>query len=556
MRTLTVRRVEANLTYAPVAMIEKQTAAPAGGGPVDDTIGRPAGPSNEEPPRDAWSGLRWWEPVLVGVAALVVYALHGFHNQLFRDNSIFAYGGQQILDGTPPYVSIFNVIGPGGHLASALGAAIGRLVGIDDLMGMRILFWVVSALCVVAVFLLAQTLFRSRATALVAAATFLAFQPYLTMATAGPREKSLMLLFVVLALLCAARHSWLAAGAAASLATLTWQPSVGVAIAVMAAAALVGPPASRLRAIVSTVSGGLIPLVAVLGYFALERALGWFADGFLGIGLRASTQLDESFGDRAVRVARVVDSSFGVSGWLFWVGVVAMVGIMVWRFRVGNDWRQRGADPFLGSIVTFVLGVAWTLYDFQAAPDLFLLLPFAAVGIGGVVHGAGVLLDARVARGIAIGVAVGACVLAVVTSLSERNQLLERQRASVDALVEQLPRGARVLSVGAPQAMVIAGWTNPNPYLVMYPAPAAHLEANWPGGMDGFVAELDADPPEVILRRPHLDDDEPAVDEAGGSVLNDWIEANYVPAGGAPGWTWMVHRSIADDVERVRPSLG
>ena len=365
-----------------------------------------------------------------------------------------------------------------------------------------------------------------------------------------------MLLFVVIALLATARRSWPVAGVAASLATLTWQPAFVVVVAVVVAAWFSEPADRRARSVSETVLGGLAPLAIVACYFAVEGAWYWFSDGFFNVGLRASVRYAYPLGEQVQRIVRVATSGYGGSLWIFLVGMLAMPGVIVWRIRSQPNWRRIAADRFSASTLVFLLCIAWTVYEFQGSGDLFILLPLAAIGVAGIAHGLMSMTGGRAAPAMAVTVAIGACVFAAVTAVSSRDELLLHQVASVDALIEQLPPDSELLSLGAPQALALSGRTNRNPYLVMYPAPAAHLEANWPGGMDGFVAELDADPPEVILRRPHLDDDEPAVDEAGGSVLNDWIEANYVPRGGAPGWTWMVHRSIADDVERVRPSLG
>ena len=64
--------------------------------------------------------------LLIMVAAAAVYSLHGFQEALETETSIFAYGGQQVLEGTPPYVSVFNVIGPMGHLLAAFGVLVAR----------------------------------------------------------------------------------------------------------------------------------------------------------------------------------------------------------------------------------------------------------------------------------------------------------------------------------------------------------------------------------------------------------------------------------------------
>ena len=195
--------------------------------------------------------------LLIMVAAAAVYSLHGFQEALETETSIFAYGGQQVLEGTPPYVSVFNVIGPMGHLLAAFGALVARGLGLEDLLGMRLLFLVFAVLAVGCLYLLARTLFSSRLVALAATASFVTFASFLHYAVAGPREKTVMVLFVVVALLCAVRRRWIVSGVAASLATLTWQPAIAIGLAVVITALItIG---GGWRAAWKVVLGALIP---------------------------------------------------------------------------------------------------------------------------------------------------------------------------------------------------------------------------------------------------------------------------------------------------------
>ena len=95
--------------------------------------------------------------------------------------------------------------------------------------------------------------------------------------------------------------------------------------------------------------------------------------------------------------------------------------------------------------------------------------------------------------------------------------------------------------------MVLSGLTNANPYLTPFQAPMHHLQANWPGGMSGFVEELEANPPEIIAFRGTRRFTDPTAVTAEWS---DWIDDNYLERGKAPGWIWLVHRSVA---ERIWP---
>ena len=57
----------------------------------------------------------------VGLIALTVYSLHGVRGNLTRDVGLYAYAGQQVADGVPPYLGVLNRAGPLAHAIPAAG---------------------------------------------------------------------------------------------------------------------------------------------------------------------------------------------------------------------------------------------------------------------------------------------------------------------------------------------------------------------------------------------------------------------------------------------------
>ena len=106
-----------------------------------------------------------------------------------------------------------------------------------------------------------------------------------------------------------------------------------------------------------------------------------------------------------------------------------------------------------------MVGSAWTLRDFDGWPDAFPSLPLAALGVGGVIA----LIPWRVpGRGwpvVPVVWSVVAVCLALSLSLTRQDDRLDLQRASVRATLAELPDDATILSIHAPQPLVLSGKT-------------------------------------------------------------------------------------------------
>ena len=137
----------------------------------------------------------------------------------------------------------------------------------------------------------------------------------------------------------------------------------------------------------------------------------------------------------------------------------------------------------------------------------------------------------RSAAWLAGAMSIVAVAIAGITALDTREAALVEQTSSVDRMLAQLPPGSDMISLGAPQPMVLSGQTNPDPYLTRFPAVMLQLERRWPGGLAGFVDHLAADPPEIIAFRWT------PLDESGGPYekLTRWIAANYTARGSRTG---------------------
>ncbi|MEO6144298.1 MAG: hypothetical protein ABIP19_09995, partial [Dermatophilaceae bacterium] len=135
--------------------------------------------------------MRRLDPLGPALAVLggAIFLLRGFDGVLSRDLALYAYAGQRVADGVPPYVGVMNRSGPLAHLVPGVGAWLGDRLGVDDLLTMRATMLVVSVLLVWATYVVARDVFGSRVVA-AATALFMATMPVIVLyAVGGPRDK-------------------------------------------------------------------------------------------------------------------------------------------------------------------------------------------------------------------------------------------------------------------------------------------------------------------------------------------------------------------------------
>lgn len=478
---------------------------------------------------------------LVLVAGLVVYLPQGFDGYLTRDLGLYAYAGQQFADGVLPYLGVMNRAGPLAHVLPGVGVLLGDLLpgdptGFADVVAMRVLFLGFALGCLVAAYLLGRRVFDSRAAGLLSATTLLVLHGFIEYATHGPREKTPMVLFTYLALLAVAHRRWATAGVLVSLATLTWQPVLVLGLAAAVAGVLLLDPGRRLAGLVRVAVGGLVPLGITVLVYAAAGELPAFLDGFVLANAQHTTQT--SFLLYPLATWQGLVEGFGWTTGLLLVGAVAFLALGV---RAAQRLRQRhGPDAGTADRVVVALaaghlaGLVWSLFVFNGWGDAFFLMPTITLGVGGGLA----LLLARPARphvataGAAL-VAAGGVVAAVQHSTSTDEDQLRDQDAAVAAALDGLPPEASVLSIEAPQPLVLAQLTNPSRHQMFLGGLDGYVDEEWPGGMDGYADWVAEEAPTVL-----------ALQEEAPAPLAEVIEQDYRHVGEAPGWSWYVHESV------------
>ena len=468
------------------------------------------------------------DPVLVGLVGLVVYALHGYDGTLSRDLGIFVYGGEHVAQGVPPYAGIFNSVGPLADALPGLAIWVGNLVGADPVLAARVGFTVLAAGCCALLCVLARDAFGSRAAGLVAPAVFLTFEEFLRLASDGPREKTAMVLFLLATLLLLGRRRWFLAGAATALATLTWQPVLLPAVA-GAAVALLGARAGRLRGAATYVLGGAVPTAAVVAFYAARGDLRLAIDGFVTVNAQDTSQ-PSLLTSPAVRT----DLWYGYHQSLL-VLLVGLAALLVVTAAAAPDAvrQEPGAVAVASLGAAGLAATAWTTAVINGAPDLFVVLPFGALGAAGAAAAVVRRLRPGLGRSLVAAVTVTAVTAAAAEAVGTRNDMLDRQRADVAAVLAAARPGATVLTVNAPEVLAIARRDNPTRYQLFDPPMQAFLDRSTRGGLKGYAAYIARTHPTLVAIPARLH----------ASWLEPVLSADYVQAGHGPTWTWYVARA-------------
>jgi len=428
-------------------------------------------------------------------AALLLYLRYSIDGTLNRDESIYAYGGQQLAHGVPPYASIFDPKTPMATMISGLAAWLGG--GGEAVPAIRIAFLCCSVLTVVAVYLLALRLWRSVPAALAGAVVFASFTGFARDAIAGPDAKTPGILFAVLAMWLAAGRRWYWAGFLGGLAFLVWQPLVFYPMVAVIAAIVVAQ--RRLRGLVAALAGAATPVAATAVYFAAAGAFGQFVESGFVFPLAGVKRSHETVLDRVDHIAWVVWHYYGYSGLLFALGLALLVLLIIGTVVAARGRRRQAlCDPVVLVVGLTLLGeAAYACYDFQSYPDLYPLLPYGALGIAGAVA----VVLRWVGRWAAVrAVAVGVTLVAVVAltvgaarpseTMPGDNHALPAQRAMGCALNRLVLPGTPLYSLGDPAPLVLTGRRNPDRFIYLDSGVARWKADHTEGGFAGWTAEV------------------------------------------------------------------
>jgi len=492
-------------------------------------------------------------PLLVLALAVFVYSLYGFDDVMLRDYSIYLYSGQRMAEGIPPYVSVFDHKGPLSPMIAGLGVMLSQALGWDDIHTVRLVFFASGCLTVVAVYLLGKSAFRSQVAGFFAALTFLGFYAYAQPASSGPEPKTPMILFETLSLLFAVQKRWFWAGFCGSLAFLVWQPMAFFPLVTLILA-VARPREERYGAALRALAGIAVPLVVIVAYFYYHDALGNFLEGLVLFNVLY-----------LVRGGSMVWQIAGATGVVAATYSTMLVPIVIGLMVILRLYFLRPFEyRFAPILLSFPGPFLFSLLDFQLADDFFVFLPFVAIGFGSFLA----IATQRAKNPRLVGGLLGGVLLVVALAntfdavnastayaLKGTTIDLNQQEEGAEKIEERFGENVRLASINSPQVLVLLHKKNPNPYLWITAGVDQEIEAETPGGFEGWLEELEAADLNAIsffgegqslLPSAHLT-------RAHNQELDRWLDLRYRAEKIGPWWLF-VRNSLTSEAERKASS--
>ena len=324
-----------------------------------------------------------WLIAIGGLLGTVFLALQAGTTTLpifLRDNQHYFFITERVAAGVPPHVSAFDPKNTLAILVSGAFVYLGDFVGVSPAMMVRIVSVAMLGLFNGLIGALAYRASRSFVVGALATALSLAYLNPLSMAAIGGRPKLLLMLLIVLTTWAVHRRSYPLAAVLAALCFLTWQPALLLLFLVFGVALF---DRVERRTVGIAAVAALVPILSYQAYYWLTG--GWdeqifqsytFPGTYMSHGVISPWTMIGS-------LAEVWRRGYGPNPTLA-IALLAMVacwGRLALDVRSWRDWDPGWVFLNLAAAGT----MAFTIYDHQGPPDLYLILPFlsifAAIGL-------------------------------------------------------------------------------------------------------------------------------------------------------------------------------
>jgi len=483
------------------------------------------------------SWARWRRLAILAFAFGVFVALmyRPFSTDENGDSAIYDYIAQTILRGGLPYRDVVEIKGPGAIYISALAILLGRLVGISDIIAVRILHVLLIGVLSLTTFVVAWAYLRNRLASAFAVTIPLMMGSFITMMNGGTQPKLPLMIFGLLSLYLTTKNKPFWSGFFSMLSCLCWQPGLlftGVAFLMFTRYL------TRWRdyAWLKVLGGAAIPLAITLLYFHWRGALQdlWSWTVTFNYSVFAPNDLRPP-GASLRHFWRVTSRIYGWDSILVWVSVAGFVLYSYQRIRAKIERRGSFQSAKLYRDAIVIPPLVYFLFcmiNFQAGPDLIPFLPFIGIFAGwALTHAARFLFSGRIemsghyATAQRVLCLLGVILLGLVTvyrgaTYRLQGPSLQAQSKEAQKFASLLGPGDTVYVHGSVELLVFLNIPNVNPYVALDSGADDYIAARMPKGFDSVIDQIEEEAPKVavLTRLGHVHH---------ASDLMHWVNEHY-----------------------------
>jgi hypothetical protein len=453
------------------------------------------------------------------ISVIVISSYRPLSQAEAGDPAIYDYIAQTILRGGLPYRDVVDIKGPGAPYLSALAMATGKLVGLRDLIAVRLLNVLLVGLLSAVTFLVSEIYLRSRVAASVAFLIPLMRDQFAAFMNGGTQPKLPMILFGMVSLLMIAKSCPFQAGLCSMLACLCWQPGLmftGVAL-LMSSRYLFLCRRLRVAAMRDTykvLAGAALPLAVVLLYFYWRGALGdlWAWTIVYNYSVFAP-DAERTLGDAFTHLWKITRRVFEADTILVLMSVLGMIMFAIERVRA--KFKGEGfCSPQLyrdAILIPPLVYLVFSLINFQGGPDLIPFFPFigifagwAFVEIGRLVDRPASILTGRLS--IKLRELIPAIALATIFALATlraatfkpQGWTLQDQDKAMKLISELLGPDDKIYVHGTVEILALTGRPNLNPYVFLDWGADDFAAARRHSSFKAIIEEMESQTPKLV----------------------------------------------------------
>jgi hypothetical protein len=410
------------------------------------------------------------------------------------DAATWDYMAIETARGLVPYRDIFLHKTPGSALLGALGATIGKLLGLEPVLTAHALFLVFGSLAPVLLFLICRHS-MPRAMAFAIAIALLGYDEWAIAALEGCRPKVATVMLGLASMLAAETGAAFSASLLGGLSVLCWQP--GLAFLFGAWTVIFRDGERRIPRWFAIAATSLVPSILLLCWLAAHGALQDFLDQAVLFNLTYISEKARTPLGTLKAFARTI-GEWNLADAMLMPAVLAGL----WGMRGQATSTTVGAQPARLPLSILVSGAVYTAMAFisyQSWPDAILLGPLVATLIGAGLHA---LLRLSMAPRAALTMTLLVLMLAALPDDKAKFHpptTFTAQRERFRSLEEGLGPNDTVIGVSVPEFFLHTGRRNGWKWPYLWFGVDEFAATHHAGGFAGLLKDLERKRPKLML---------------------------------------------------------